>query len=300
MQQSANFIVLAALIGELGFMAINILAKRLRNAGVSSRAVLACYGLSLPVWVAGLCYFAGTGQIHLPWPYLLCLAAWLAVCYGMNFGTVFISAFQSLSEGTGYRFGFSVMIALLADVVIFHTAFHPAVIVSIAMLFAGGIVLHLNRVKMDLHSSKLVKLRYKIGFVFLVSLAEVATYALFKYAAGMQDNVLAHNAMFQTPLLIIFLAMGGRVMANDVRQGYMPLPFIAGIAVLLLVAASADAVAMAGLPVTLFIMFSLIRAACFAVHDIRSGEVPFTPMTVAAIALIAGGVVSTAFIHHLG
>lgn len=294
---SANFLVLVALIGELGFMAISILAKRLRTNGVGSRSILAVYGLTLPVWIAAVAYFVSTGQMNWPWPYLVCLLLWLGTCYFLNLGTIYISAFQSLSEGTGYRFGFSAMIALLADLFIFGTEFHPAVIVAISLLFAGGILLHMNRVKQDFQSTKLVPLHLKLGFVLLVSLAEVSTYALFKYAATMQDTIYAHNAVFQSMLFLMFLVIGGKVMVRDCKQGYFPVPYMIALCGFLIIAASADAVALAGLPVTLFIMFSLIRTACFAVHDIKTKEIALNATSIAAIALIAAGIASTVLIR---
>jgi hypothetical protein len=160
---SATLIILMALIGEVGFMVINAMARRLRVGGGASRAILGAYGLTLPLWAGVLTYFAMNGQLELQWPYLLCVAVWLGVCYAMNFGTVFISSFQSLSEGTGYRFGFSVLLALLLDVVVFKTSFSPELLLVLGTLFAGGFFLHIGRAKQDYKNTRLVPLHLKIG-----------------------------------------------------------------------------------------------------------------------------------------
>lgn len=291
MEFSASFIILMALIGELGFMAASILARRLRTGGTSSRAVLGAYGLTFPLWAGLAAYFALSGQLDVTWPYLLCVLVWLGVCYLLNFGTVFISPFQSLSESTGYRFGFSVLIALAVDLLVFKTTFNPHLLLVLGALFLGGVLLHMARVKQDYSSSRLVPLHYKLGFVVLVSLAEVATYALFKYGASLQDSVFAHNAVMQGALFALFIILGGRVMLRDSRAGYLPTSYILAFMGLVIIAVSADAIAIAGLPVTLFIMFSLIRSAFFAVHDIKTREAPFGITTIAALVLIASGIV---------
>lgn len=287
---SITLILMMALIGELAFMVINAMARRLRVGGGSSRAVLGAYGLALPIWAGAVAYFAMNGQLVLHWPYLLCVAVWLGVSYALNFGTVFINSFQSLSEGTGYRFGFSVILALLIDVLVFKTSFSPELLLVLGALFAGGVILHLGRAKQDYKHTRLVPLHLKMGFVALVSVAEVAAYALFKYGATMQGSIFAHNALSQALLFAMFLVMAGRIMMRDNKDGYLPLPYIVGFMVLVLVGVSANAVALAALPITLFIMFTLVRAAVFTVQDIKARDVGFSVSTILALVLIAAGI----------
>lgn len=296
MHLSGPFIILMALIGELGFMAISILAKRLRRGGVTSRAILAAYGLTLPVWIGVFVYYTNKGEVEMPPLYMACLLAWLVTCYFLNFGSVFVSRFQSLSEGTGYRFGFSVLIAAAMDLFIFKTTFDPVILAVLGMLFVGGLLLHFSREKMPENSKTMVPLHYKIGLILVVSLAEVSTYALFKYGAGLQTSVLAHNAIFQMMMFAVFLIVGGSTLIKDRHEGYFPTSYLIAFFVLTVIAASADAFAVAGLPVTLFIMFSLIRAVCFAVHDLKTREVPFNVFSILALVLIAAGIVSTVFV----
>jgi hypothetical protein len=132
-----------------------------------------------------------------------------------------------------------------------------------------------------------------LGFVALVSVAEVAAYALFKYGATMQDSVFAHNALSQALLFTLFLVMGGRIMIRDNKDGYLPMPYIIGFMVLVVIALSANAVAIAALPITLFVMFSLIRAACFTVQDVKARGVGFSVSTILALVLIAAGMALT-------
>lgn len=287
---TASLIILMALIGEFGLMAINSMARRLRMRGGASRAIIGAFGLTLPLWLAAFTYFSMSGQLALHWPYLLCVTVWLGVSYGLNFGTVFNSSFQSLSEGTGYRFGFSVAAALALDILVFKTSFSPELLVVLGTLFVGGVLLHLGRAKQDYKNTRLVPLHLKMGFVLLVSVAEIAAYALFKYAATMQDSIFAHNALSQALLFALFLVMGGRIMMRDNRDGYLPMPYIIAFMALVVVAVSANAVAIAAMPLTLFAMFSLIRAAIFAVQDVKSRDVRFRTGTVLALVLIPAGI----------
>lgn len=296
---SASFCLLMALIGEFGFMSISILAKRLRNRGITTLSLIAAYGLTLPVWAVAVGYYALQGQLQLSWAYAAILSAWLGTCFFLNFGSIYLTRFQSLSEGTGYRFGFSTLIALFVDLLIFKTTFHPTVLMIIIMLFCGGFLLHLSREKTVSDPAMRLPLPQRLGFILLISLAEVSTYGLFKLAAGMQISVFLHNSLSQMLMFMVFLAAGGRTLRQDYKDRNFPSLYLIALFVLMIVAAVADGYAIAGLPVTLFIMFSLIRTACFAAHDIQTSEMKLTPLSGLALVLIAVGLACTVMIKEI-
>lgn len=291
--------VLMAVIGELGFLALAILQKRLRNRGAQTKAILASYGLTLPVWIAiipGFLIFAGQ-SIEVTQVYLLIVAAWLCACFFLNFGAVYLMRYQSMSDGTGYRFGFTVLLALLADVFIFSTGLSYEKLVTLCMLFAGGTILHFSR-QQHINADMTMPLAKRLAAIFVIALAEVATYSLFKYGAALQPSSILHNAVLSILLFTTFLLLGGREMVRENKDGKLPSLYLVALVVILVPACLADGLAMAALPVSVFVMFSLIRAVAYAVHDIKTKELLLTPANGLAIALIIGGLVYTAYLNH--
>lgn len=282
------FYILMAVIGELGFMSLGILSKRLRNRGVQTLSILGVYGFLAPLAMLTAAWFIYKGQADLGIQYALIVAAWLAVCFALNFGNTWLTRFQSLSDGSGYRFGFTVFWALVADLLFFQHQFSPEKVVALILLFSGGTALHFARQK-TVEATLQIPLIKRLSIVMFLSLVEAATYFLFKLGTTMQSSDLFHNALSQMLLFSIFLVMGWRSYQSDRGAQHLPLPYVVALMVLMLVAAVADGFAIAGLSLTLFVMFSLIRMSAFAVHDMKTGEIPLSLQTILAIGLIACG-----------
>ncbi len=284
------FYIVMALIGELGFMGLGILSKRLRNRGVQTLSILGLYGVLTPVWVLLAGWFLWHGQFDIGTKYVVVLAAWICICFILNFGNTWLTRFQSLSDGSGYKFGFTVFWALVADLVFFQHEFSSEKVLALFFLFSGGTVLHFSRQKI-VDDSLHMALPRRLAIIMGLSLVEALTYFLFKLGAGMQASDLFHNAVSQALLFSLFLFMGWRSLQSDKVAGHVP-PFYAVVLVLLmLVACIADGFAIAGLSLTLFVMFTLIRMSAFAVHDMSSGEIPVSLKTVLAISSIVCGFV---------
>ncbi len=282
------FYIVMAIIGELSFTAVNIILKRLRNRGAQTLAVMAAYGLLAPLWIAAALYFILQGRIDFTGPYMLVVGLWFMVCYLLNFGSQYLARFQSLSDGTGYKFGAITLWALLADILIFKHQFSGLTVIVLLLLFSGGTVLHFAREK-SVGQGLRMPLSKRLPAILILSLIETSTYFLFKQGALMQESILAHNAFLQALIFSVFLVTGLKALRQDRHAGHIPTFYILILLPVMLVACVADGFAMVGLPLTLFVMFPLLRAIIFAVHDIITGELPFTRLTVAAILLIVTG-----------
>lgn len=282
------FYILMALVGELGFMGLGILSKRLRNKGVKTLSILGVYGLLTPAWVLMALWFMYQGQADIGIKYMLVLAAWVCVCFILNFGNTWLTKFQSLTDGSGYKFGFTVFWALLADVLFFQHEFSLIKAFALFLLFSGGTVLHISRQKIVVDALRMPLLK-RLAIVMFLSLIEASTYFLFKVGTTMQSSDLFHNALSQTLLFTIFMVMGWKSFQSDRAFGHIPMAYMIALVGLMLVAAVADGFAIAGLSLTLFVMFTLIRVSAFAVHDMKTGEIPLSYKTLLAVGLIACG-----------
>jgi hypothetical protein len=294
MNTSLDLLILAALVGELGLVAVNSLAHCLRTNGVGTKSILAACALSLPIWV--VMFFCQSVEIILPWQYLAAVVAWMALSYGITIGTRFSVGTQGPAEGMALRFVFVAIFAMLADCVVFGAQYSSALITTLGLFFVGGVLIHFNRFWLELKPAKLVKVQYKIGFAAGIALAEVAAFALFKFGASMQVNPYANVAVFVTLASLMYLFFGAKALMHDKKTGYMPICKIGAFAVLAAVAWTANGVALAGIPVALFAMFTLVRGAWFAMCDMKSGTVKFSPVTAAGIGFVILGLLSTLLI----
>lgn len=282
------FYILMAFIGELGFMGLGVLSKRLRNKGVQTLSVLGLYGVLTPVWALLAAWFVFQGQTDIGIKYLVVLGAWICVCFTLNFGNTWLMRFQSLSDGSSYKFGFAVLWALIADLVFFQHEFSSIKVLALVLLFSGGTVLHFSRQKVVADALRM-PLPKRLVIIMGLSLVEASTYFLFKLGAGMQVSDLFHNALSQALLFSIFFAMGWRSFQTDRAAGHVPAIYAIAMLTLMLVACVASGFAIAGLPLTLVVMFTLIRMSVFAVHDMKTGEIPASLKVIMSVIFIVCG-----------
>jgi hypothetical protein len=295
MAQNLPFFIIMAVLGEIAILGLTSAARSLRISGGKSRAVYGAMGLSAVIWVPLACYFLQVYSVNISPYYLLALVAWVAINYGLAFGSRFLSGLQGASEATSYRFALSVVLAIILDLTIFHVSFTPKLWTVIGLLAAGGVLLHVPR-KTGFEAPKggksVVPLKLKAGVIVLGSVLDISAFALFKFAAQSQGNVLVHNALFQAALGIVFLIAGCKTLKTDVRQNYMPVVCALLIAVLAIIASSANAYAVTGLPLSLFVMFSLIRGMIAKVRDINDINAKPHPAFIASFVMIAVGLIT--------
>ena len=294
MNTTLDFLILAALVGELGLVGINTIAHCLRTQGVGTKSILAACGLSLPVWAVMV--FSLSGELNFPWQYLVAILVWMGLSYGVKIGTRFSVGTQGPGEGMAMRFVFASLFAVLIDMVVFGAQYSQQLMMTLGLFFVGGVLIHAHRFKMELKPAKLIKVQFKLGFAAGIALAEVAALAVFKYGASFQGNGYAHVAVFMLLASVMYLAFGGKALMHDKKTGYMSLCAIAGFAILAVVAGTAGGLALAGVPVALFVMFSLLRGAWFAMCDMKTQTVPFNPVTAAGIVFVVLGLLSTILI----
>lgn len=294
MNTSLDLLILAALIGELGLVAINSMAHCLRTKGVGMKSILAACGLSLPVWV--VMFFCHSGDLVMPWQYIAAVLVWMVLSYGISIGTRFSVGTQGPAEGMALRFVFVAIFAVLADCIVFGTQYSPALMTTLGLFFVGGVLIHFNRFCLELKPAKLIKIQYKIGFAAAIALAEVAAFALFKFGASMQVNPYVNVSVFMALSSLIYLFFGIKALMHDKKTGYMSVCKIAAFAVAAAVAWTAGGVALAGIPVALFALFTVVRGAWFAMCDMKSGTVKFSPVTAAGVIFVILGLLSTLMI----
>jgi hypothetical protein len=284
--------ILMALAGDCGYMVVTVLAKRLRNAGVEARSLLAVYGFLTPIWLiaAGFCLGVGLGKFS---PlYVLMVAVWAATCFCLNAGNIHLSRYQSLSESLGYRFAFTALWALAADVIVFGNAFDPHRLIIIALMCTGGIALNFIRQK-HIDPALRMRLSRRLPVLLVLALIEITTYTLFKKAALMQPSHFFHNVFSQSIVFPLFFIIGGRSFKADYKAGHIAIPYAVAMCAVLLVAVILDGFALPVLPLIFIVTLGLVKILLYAVHDLKTGELPMTLASGGAIAMIGGGLVYT-------
>lgn len=287
--------IVAALIGEISFMLISIYNKRMRNKEAQSASILAVYGLTSPLWLALALYFGVSGQIIVTPYYTFILGAWLVVNLFFNYGAVYLTRFQSLSEGAGYKFGISLLFAWIVDLLFFEPMVGLEQSVSIFCCFMGGVWLSLTRDK-TVKSEVVIPIWKRIALISFLSFLEIIMYSTYKIGAQIQDSPLVHLSLAHAILIPTFLLIGYKKLQNDIQKGFFVPVYMWLICGLLIVGVVAETYAIYGLPITLLIMFYLIRSSVFAIHDMWTKEIQANAMNIGAVALILSGIVYMSYL----
>lgn len=289
------FFILAALIGEISFMLVSIYNKRMRNKEAQSTSVLAIYGLTSPIWLILAVYYGVSGQIVFTPYYALILGVWLVVNLFFNYGAVYLTRFQSLSEGAGYKFGVSLLFAWLVDLLFFEPVVGIEQSLPILCCFIGGVWLSLTRDN-TVKSDMTIPLWQRISFISFLSFLEIIMYSTYKIGAQIQDSPLVHLSLAHAILIPVFLLIGYKSLRTDIKKKVFVPFYIWVVCGLLTVGIFAETYAIYGLPITLLIMFYLIRTSIFAIHDMWTKELQISVMNVSAIMLILSGIIYMSYL----
>jgi hypothetical protein len=289
------FLIIAALIGEVSFMCVNLCNKRLRNNGTSTQTVLALSGLTAPIWIMLSVYFFYTSKVEISFDYILALGGWLALCLFFNYGGVYLSRFQSLSEGTGYKFAMSIIFAWLVDYFFFTPVAEAGQSVSILLCFFGGLLLSVNRDK-SVSEDMVMPLWKRLIATSVLAIVGILMYSTYKVGANIQESPLVHLSISHAILLCVLLVFGTKKLRVDVTSGAVPYWYIIALFFLMLIAATASTYAIAGLSITYLMLFALIRSTVFAVHDMWTKELNPTAMNIGAVVMILSGILYMSYL----
>ncbi len=290
------FFILAALLGEISFMLLSIYNKRMRNKDAHPSSLLAVYGLTSPVWVCLALYFIMSGQVIWTPYYILILGIWLLVNFFFNYGAIYLTRFQSLSEGAGYKFGISLLLAWVVDMFFFEPLVGVEQSIAIISCLVGGVWLSLNRDKTS-QPDRTIPLWHRVGFITFLSFLEIIMYTTYKIGAHIQDSPIIHLSLAHAVLIPVFFMVGYKHLRIDTQKGYIIPRYMWLIAALLIFGSFAETYAIYGLPITFLIMFYLIRSSVFAVHDMYTKELQCSVVNVGAIAMILGGIVYMSYLR---
>lgn len=283
------FLIFAALIGEVSFMLASLCNKRLRNNGTSTQSVLALSGLTSPLWLGLSLYFLYTSQVVFSFYYALVLGGWVFMCLFFNYGGVYLARFQSLSEGAGYKFGMSLIFAWLVDYLFFTPMVGMEQSLSIILCFVGGVLLSINR-DQSVNDDMVIPLHKRLIAIAVLSIIEIAMYATYKIGTNIQASPLIHLSLSHAILLPVFLIVGYRKLYADIVDNSVSHRYVVALFFLLLIGATAETYAIAGLPIAFIVLFYLIRSTVFAIHDMWTKELSPTLMNIGAVILILSGI----------
>ena len=282
--------MLMATLGELCFLSINIANKRLRNANVKAASILAIYSLTLPVWAILSVYLYFTQTVTITAPYLILLGIWTGVNFIHNFGFITLHRYQSLSESTAFAFAFTFLGALLVDVFVFQIEFHWPTLIGIFLTFIGGL-LHVISRKGLIPSHLHIHTGKKLIIIVALCAFTIIMTTTYKQTILMQQNQMFHIAFSHTFLFMLFGALGTKAFISDASHLKIPISYILLIFVFLIIAVITASYAIAGLPLTYLVLFTLLKSFLYLVHDIWTKELKMDIKNISACGLIISGVI---------
>ncbi len=290
------FFILAAFVGETSFMLLSLLVKRMRNENTHATSVMAVYGLTSPIWMCLTLYFVVSGQVVWSVYYLMMLGAWLVINFFYNYGAIYLTRFQSLSEGAGYKFGVSLLLAWMVDLLFFEPLVGGEQFISIILCFVGGVWLSLNRDK-TAQTDVSIPLWQRLAFISFLSGLEIIMFSTYKIGAQIQVSPLVQLSLAHAILIPVFFVVGYKNLRVDIKAGQIKSVYIGVVCALLIIGVFAETYAIYGLPITFLVLFYLIRSTVFAIHDMVTKELKVSLMNVSAVFMILGGIFYMSYLN---
>lgn len=121
-------------------------------------------------------------------------------------------------------------------------------------------------------------------------------YSTYKISANIQASPLVHLALSHAILIPVIFMAGAKKLYDDVQTGRVHKGYLLALFCLILVGATAETYAIAGLPITFLVLFYLIRSTVFAIHDMWTKELTISAMNVVAVTMVLGGIVYMSYL----
>ncbi len=277
-----------ALLSEIGYFISTIISKQLRNRDIDSLSILGIHALSLPIWIAVFIYLLQTEKnIIFSTEYLLITTAWTALCFAINLGGIFIIKFQSLSENSGLTLGISTIFAVLYDHFLFNDTTSLLKTIPIIGCIIGGIQLSNIREKHNINTTSTISFIKKIPLIIALSLMSITMLSLYKKGLHIQqDHLFIHISLSHILLFVSIGLFGYTKTFTKIKCGALPIKTTAFLVTVSIVTAIFASLAINALPITLIILFTLLRSISYAVHDFYTKEIPLNITSLATIFIV--------------
>jgi len=262
------WIIFLALATTITWVFITIKWKELQNRGIkiTNSFGIACAGL--PLWIATLIFLHFRYEIIYSQQYFTYLTLWAIPVIISTLGMIYLIKFHALSEYSIYKLGFSALLAVILDILIFQVSFTLAMIVGLILLFASGIILS----KSKKQNKKKMKLYKTLSVIFILSIIGTFQLAFYKLALLIQPNPIVHamiGAIFVYTILIIFLS---KSIYKDYKKGEITNKDFALLGFSIYLITILEAFLIYELPISLVIVLAVLQIFLLAIYDIKKKE----------------------------
>lgn len=288
--------IIAALISQFGFLVIALLNKRRRAHSVATLSLLAAYGVTIPVWLLMMIWQYAHGNGVFSSGYLAYVAIWFVACVAVNFGSVYLVRFQSMSESTGLNFAFSNLWAILIDWLAFGAGLQWQELTAIFITVSGATTIAFKRRSGALLAN--IAPWKKIAAVIGITACSAITLFAYKKGISYQPSIFFHIAFTHALLLSTYALVGAQCLKSDLVAGRISPRHLVCIFFLLLVSVISLSIAIAGLPLVILILFTLVSSAIYLAHDVIAKEFHMTPIAVLGCFLTIIGIIAMALLKN--
>lgn len=256
-------IILLALINTLSGAIMTIRWKRLRSDGLHPISALGLLCFGIPLWLVSLIALSHSFDIAGSSQYFLYVFLWSALVILANLGSIYLMKFQTLSEMTVYKLGFSTILGMAIDSILFEASFSPYMLTGIFFLFISGMLLSKNKRISDPNIFLMLLL------LLLVSVLGISLYAIYKYILPIQPHPVIHGIISQLVVYTAFSLIAYRHLRKDYESHLYGNKDIIGFGLLIFIFTITEAFLLQELPLTIIVLLSVISLLVYALYDIK-------------------------------
>lgn len=277
----------AAVVLVISFAAIDVIWKRLRMRDVSTKAILALFGFSVPLLILLGILFADAREVVLSGDYVAYSLLFVVGNLFLNLANVYLMRYVSLTELFSYRKSIALFFAILADIFFFSLFPTTFRILGIGLLFLGSMLL--TRSARETTKKCLIPMATLLIYLILIGFLDTGLFTVYKKGLELQSSIILHMVLVQSVMFLLFLAVGWR----DLRSsfGKIRAKEIAALNILVTIGAIAEIYTLHYYSISAIVLISGIPLGIFSLYDVRTKEWRLTPKSIVSILLIVIGFV---------
>ncbi|PCI25654.1 hypothetical protein COB57_00330 [Candidatus Peregrinibacteria bacterium] len=267
---------LLVLINTVIWTVITIRWKELRNKNLSAISAFGLMCAGLPLWIATLVYLLlSSDNIVYTSDYFTFVVLWaLPVIIG-NLGNLFLMKYQTLSELSLYKLGFSTLMGMSADFYFFQTTFSYFTLCGIILFFISGFLLSQSKTKRSYDLS----FHIALTILFFLSINTVFQHSMYKSAVMLQTNPIVHAMTSQILVFTIFFFISYRSLKTDIMKKILNYKDFLTFGILIFFYTIIEALLFVKLPVSIILLLSILRLVLFAVYDAKNKDLSLSWQT---------------------
>jgi drug/metabolite transporter (DMT)-like permease len=296
-----QFALLAGLTAALAYTLMQIAIKR-QGTPLGPLSLTALLGLLLPFWLAVLGLGLNSHLLTLTptLPYFALTIVWAILATASMALLAFLIARLPLTPLTAWRKLFTLMLALMVDIILLQQTFPPLKHLGLSLLAIGSFLLTpASQGHRPLGSLAPLSLKHTLAGAAILACIMTFQLALYQQALRLQTDVLSHVALAKALMALCSLTLLAHPIVRQQTRAALKRRgkgrLMLAVATFFVLGSLAEGLALQQGTLTLLVVATLVVPALFTAHDLYNHDLRPTRKTLIALALTFTGFALTAF-----